>query len=1398
MKFVLRAAAAFLTSLALVPAAWANPQGAQVRQGQIRVQQSPGMTLIRQQSQRAVIDWDSFSIDAGETTRFLQPDDAAAVLNRVRGPSASVIDGVLRGNGRVFLINPNGILVGPQGIIDVAGFVASTLDTSDRDFLRGGDLRFAGTSGATVVNLGAISASGGDVVLMGASVLNAGTIRAPRGTAALASGQSVLLAEEGEERVFVSGVNGTAKGEGVVNSGTIEANIAELKAHGGNVYGLAVNNTGRIAATGVTRQGGQIFLSAKGGRVRSTGSLQARSNGGSGGRITVDSGNSGRTEIGGTVDASSMDGAGGEIAVLGGDVEIFAGTLVLNDGLTQGGSTVVGGGARGRDPRFSNSTQVRIGNGVLLSADATGVGNGGSVVVFATGTTTFDGLASARGGFGGGNGGFIELSGQERLYVPDLAGQVRLSAPRGSSGSLLLDPLNLTIFHGIGGGIAGTSISDGALADALANFSVTLATSAFAGPDPGDITVDGDVDLQWNSPHHLKFNADRDFVMDPGAAIQALGNGSFEVEAKRSIRLLSDTLLSTAFGDLTLVANPSGTNTPGNFTGIALSGARIQTTSGGSISLIGQAGDSGSNNVGVAITDDSTIEVGGSGALNLWGNGGSAGSTGNRGITISNATLRGTGGADLILDGRGGSGTSGNDGILLGTDALLEVEDGTLDIDGRATGTASGGIIATADSGALSVSGSGELKVFGVSNSSAPAVDLGNPESMAGGTNASRLSIDARGDLFIGRPLLATGYLSAVGRGFTQVDATVTSLENDLNLEGFDLTVNAPLSASGDLSISFGDLYSESFEPDDGVARINSPLSAGGRVFYYGGAGFNDLLTFEEFSEGPVTLFLDDLFGIENVDGSASGEDRVHGFGDGSVFEIAGEDRFSTDETDFFSFENLSGGDGNDRFVFLPGGRLSGSIDGGKGANVLDYSSYDRPVSILFDKTATGVGGNASRIGQIIAPASGRNVFTGPDRGLDYRITGKNTFETSGFRVSGFSVLRGGSGDDRFLFDSNGSLSGSIDGGGGKDTLSYAGRSRAVTVRIGPNTATGFDGGFSSIERIVGSRAGDRFRFTRQATLSFVDGRGGFDRIEIDDSRLKGENTYTISPGRVSRNPLYRFDGFESLRLFLGPGTNTVNSRFLSESQYLYGGRGFNTLNLPGVTSLNEANPIGNVYHYNFDAPRPAGTGIDLGGLLQLEVDQSSETAMATSQTFVTVNRFSEIDPDLLSNLFTVTGGTFSSALVAQAAGLFIDGTTYWLMHPFPLDGDPPGPTDAGIAALFEQLTVASNLELAAAIGYDGGIRLFQIDGPCSLDLSGALPDPVLAALLAETLSIGSAADLSSGLGIVLRIWIRPATGVVPFGNPNAAPDASVVAILATHLNEEARAELAALIGATN
>ena len=676
MPLPCRILAGFLiVSLSIPPFAFANPQGGQVRQGQVRIQNVDGQLRVHQESQRAVIDWESFSIDRGEVTRFLQPNANAAALNRVRGAAASRIEGMLRANGKVYLINPNGILIGPNGTIDVGGFVASTLDTDDGDFMRGGDLRFAGNSDAAIINLGAISALDGDVVLMAGSVLNEGRISAPRGTAALAAGNDILLTESGEERVFVRGSGGAKKAEGVTNTGEIEANIAELKAHGGNIYGMAVKNEGRVAATGVTRSGGQIFLSAGGGKVRSTGTLKAKRSGGSGGKIKVDSGTTGKTEIGGTVDASGETGAGGEIVILGNTVEVFDDTLILNDGETMGGTTRIGGGRRGEDPAFANAEFLTVGTGSLISANARGSGDGGEIVLFANDTATLHGVVSAQGGTLGGNGGFIELSGRNRLFVPDLVGQVRLSAPIGNSGSLLLDPANINVIHGTGGGILGTTMTDGALMDVLANFPVLIWTSDYGSIGDGDITFAADVNLAWSTPYSLTFQADRDMIFLGGAQIHASGNGAFNATAARSISVGNGASIRTTNGNLTLSANQQVIPTSGNFAGIFINGGTVESTGTGVLSAVGKGGDTGGGNIGIAVDNGGKIIGGTSGITLLTGTGGSSNGSENIGVrVIGTNSLLNTNNSNLSVFGYGGgtgAASGSNSGVFVSLGGVI-------------------------------------------------------------------------------------------------------------------------------------------------------------------------------------------------------------------------------------------------------------------------------------------------------------------------------------------------------------------------------------------------------------------------------------------------------------------------------------------------------------------------------------------------------------------------------------------------------------------------------------------------------------------------------------------------------------------------------------------------------
>ncbi len=244
---------------------------------------TPGSLIVTTPADRSIVHWSSFSIGVGELTRFTQPAASSAVLNRVVGGIPTDISGRLESNGSVYLINPNGILVTPSGVIEVGGsFVGSTLDVSDAEFLAGASMTFSGNSTAAVRNEGTISALGGDVFLISRTVENTmnATISAPNGVVGLAGGSEVLLDPTGEEKITVAVTSGNGT---VTNAGLISAVQAELKAKQGNIYALAIQNTGTIEATGVVGRNGRVFLKASGGTTNNSGSIRAVNADGTGG-----------------------------------------------------------------------------------------------------------------------------------------------------------------------------------------------------------------------------------------------------------------------------------------------------------------------------------------------------------------------------------------------------------------------------------------------------------------------------------------------------------------------------------------------------------------------------------------------------------------------------------------------------------------------------------------------------------------------------------------------------------------------------------------------------------------------------------------------------------------------------------------------------------------------------------------------------------------------------------------------------------------------------------------------------------------------------------------------------------------------------------------------------------
>lgn len=140
---------------------------------------------------RTVIHWSDFSIEEGERFEFSLPNSDSAVLNRVVEMVPSRLMGLLESNGRVILINPQGILVGKSGLINTGAFIASSLDLLDRTFVERGFLEGTSNARGSVINLGSIASR--EVCLAGFTVENEGKIEADRAALAGTTGIGMQL-----------------------------------------------------------------------------------------------------------------------------------------------------------------------------------------------------------------------------------------------------------------------------------------------------------------------------------------------------------------------------------------------------------------------------------------------------------------------------------------------------------------------------------------------------------------------------------------------------------------------------------------------------------------------------------------------------------------------------------------------------------------------------------------------------------------------------------------------------------------------------------------------------------------------------------------------------------------------------------------------------------------------------------------------------------------------------------------------------------------------------------------------------------------------------------------------------------------------------------------------------
>ncbi|WP_233217357.1 two-partner secretion domain-containing protein [Trinickia dabaoshanensis] len=399
LSFVLSAVAALCGAPSPANAGSTLPGGGHFVAGTGSIAGNGTSLSINQNSSRAVIDWDSFSIGFGNRVNF--NNGTGATLNRVTGNDLSMILGSLSATGSVYVINPHGIVVGPSGIVSTGGrFVASTLDADDTAFMNGGPLTLSavpGSSDKSVINFGKIGSTGGDVFLVSAkTATNLGTISAPNGTAELAAGSEVLLQDSSSGRqVFVQmGSKGT-----VFNEGAIQAAQVSLQGADGNVYALSGNHQA-IRATGSATRDGHVWLVADTGTVKLAGRIEAKNPDGSGGTVDTLAGNLLFCGCGPTVSArlwnittpsftignaaalsfsrslnagtsiylQTMGGAGGN-----GNIDV-ASSMAWN-----GAASLTLGAYHGIDVDKGVTLKNQGSGNLTLRADATAIDNGGSV-----------------------------------------------------------------------------------------------------------------------------------------------------------------------------------------------------------------------------------------------------------------------------------------------------------------------------------------------------------------------------------------------------------------------------------------------------------------------------------------------------------------------------------------------------------------------------------------------------------------------------------------------------------------------------------------------------------------------------------------------------------------------------------------------------------------------------------------------------------------------------------------------------------------------------------------------------------------------------------------------------------------------------------------------------------
>ncbi len=721
-----------------MPHVQANPTGGVAVAGQATFDTSqPNRLLVTTQNgvgtNYSAINWQSFSIPSGSSTRIEQPNAGSTSINRVVTNTPSVLFGTLSSNGKVVLVNQSGIAVGAGALVDTAGFTASAVGMTEADALSG-RLRFSGDrpisngDGALSVQ-GNLIGRGGDVVLIAPSIDLAKTavVEAPGGSVVLAAGKSVEVTGRGLEGITMMV---QAPQDQAINLGTLRGDAV-------GIFAGTLKHSGLIQATQASLDGGKVVLKASG-------------------DVFV--------EGSGQIQAVGAGGKGGHIEVLGNRVALTDSARIDASGTTGGGTVLVGGDAHGANSSVQNSQKTFVAAGASINADALETGDGGKVVVWSDKTTQFNGNISAKGGTNAGNGGWVETSGKDVL---GFTGLVNTTAPYGGTGTLLLDPTDITIDNStdtfsmtLTAGVftdvvtSSSTLTAGTLQTALGSSNITINTASGLG-GAGNITVNSPV--SWGSGTSLKLVADNSI----GIYANISGTGFIGFKSGSGGISNSTTNASTTASQLEIISGGTVSLTGVNAVKVDTLAANVT----GSLTI-----DSNAPNSGLTIgTVGTTTGLSASGGITL------AENAGGKSLLINqNVSSGGT----ISINGGSGTATLTSGKTVSGVATQLFAQ-GAVTVNGTLSGSSSVNL----HSSGSSIGGSGTV--------SGPVISLQNDPALVGAIGSA------------GAPLNTSGgdvYIGAAGYG---PSAVYIAHSGNLNLKTSNTQASAPIKigASGSVSL---------------------------------------------------------------------------------------------------------------------------------------------------------------------------------------------------------------------------------------------------------------------------------------------------------------------------------------------------------------------------------------------------------------------------------------------------------------------------------------------------------------------------------------------------------------------------------------------------------------------